>query len=113
MIGNLICTGVQVNFGDSLGPDDFPTTLEATITLKHGRERERGEIESIFNRGDGRLYQSVKSTSANAQTYNTTVDLSGTVLTNENINGILSPSNGGVAGSEAPVTIENITVGGN
>lgn len=112
MIGNLICKNVTVNFGDTLGPDDFPTTLEATFTLSHGRERERGEIESIFNRGDGRLYQSVKSTTANAQTYNTVVDLSGQVLTNENLNGLLSPQNGGVAGSGSPVTNENITLGG-
>jgi hypothetical protein len=110
MIGNLICTGIDVSFNDSLGPDDFPTTIEATITLKHGRSRERGEIESIFNRGDGRLYQSVKSTSANAQTYNTVVDLAGQVSTNENINQFFNPSSG-VPGSESPVTIENITVG--
>jgi hypothetical protein len=66
MIGNLICTGVDVTFGDALGPDDFPTEINAKFTLKHARPRERGEIESIFNRGDGRLYQSVaKTQSAN------------------------------------------------
>jgi hypothetical protein len=102
MIGNLICKDITITFGDSLGPDDFPSTLEAEITLAHGRPRERGEIESIFNRGDGRLYQTVKSTAANAQTYNTVVDLSGQVLTNENINNFFSPANGGVAGSESP-----------
>ena len=110
MIGNLICTGIDVSFNDSLGPDDFPTTIEASITLSHGRSRERGEIESIFNRGDGRLYQSVKSTSANAQTYGTVVDLSGQVFTNENVNKFNNPTSG-VPGSESPVPIENITVG--
>jgi hypothetical protein len=105
MIGNLVCKSVTINFGDALGPDDFPMTLEATITLAHARPRERGEIESIFNRGDGRLYQTVKSTSANAQTYNTIVDLSGQVFTNENVNNFLAPSNGGVAGSEGAVTL--------
>jgi hypothetical protein len=68
MIGNLICTDVKISFSETLGPDDFPTTIDADITLQHARPRERGEIESIFNRGDGRLYQSVASTSANAQT---------------------------------------------
>jgi hypothetical protein len=33
--------------------------------MEHGRPRERGEIESIFNRGDGRLYQSVVKTQSN------------------------------------------------
>jgi len=109
MIGNLICTDITVNFGDALGPDDFPTTLEASITLAHGRPRERGEIESIFNQGDGRLYQTVQSTSSNAQTYNTIVDINGNVLTNENLNNLWgSDDNGGVVGSNAPVTTGNI-----
>ena len=99
MIGNLICSDVTITFGDSLGPDDFPSTLEAVFTLSHGRDRERGEIESIFNQGDGRLYQSVKSTSANAQTYNTAIGLDGTVLTNENLNNFYYNDDGGVAGS--------------
>jgi hypothetical protein len=105
MIGNLICKDVAITFGDLLGPDDFPSTLEASFTLSHGRDRERGEIESIFNQGDGRLYQSVKSTSANAQTYNTVVGLDGTVSTNENLNNFYSTDNGGVAGSGGTVTI--------
>jgi len=62
MIGNLICTSVDVSFSDVLGPDDFPTEINAKFTLKHARPRERGEIESIFNRGDGRLYQSTVRT---------------------------------------------------
>jgi hypothetical protein len=67
MIGNLICTGVDISFGEVLGPDDFPTEITAKFTLKHGRDRERGEIESMFNRGDGRLYQSSLPTYANNQ----------------------------------------------
>jgi hypothetical protein len=67
MIGNLICEGVDISFGEVLGPDDFPTEVIAKFTLKHGRDRERGEIESMFNRGDGRLYQSTLPTYANNQ----------------------------------------------
>lgn len=67
MIGNLICEGVTIDFSDKLGPDDFPCELTATYTLKHGRDRERGEIESMFNRGDGRLYESTLPTSASSQ----------------------------------------------
>jgi hypothetical protein len=62
MIGNLICKSVEITFGDQLGPDDFPTEINAKFTLEHARPRERGEIESIFNRGDGRLYQSTVRT---------------------------------------------------
>lgn len=56
MIGNLICTGVKIEFNDELGPDDFPTELKATITLEHGMPRDRDAIESMFNGGGGRLY---------------------------------------------------------
>jgi hypothetical protein len=47
----------------------------ATFTLHHGRDRERGEIESMFNRGDGRLYQS------NLPTYSNTQSLANVALT--------------------------------
>jgi len=67
MIGNLICTDLNIDFGEVLGPDDFPTEITATFSLKHGRDRERGEIESMFNRGDGRLYQSTLPTYSNTQ----------------------------------------------
>lgn len=75
MIGNLICDNVQIEFGEVLGPDDFPTEIIATFTMLHGRDRERGEIESIFNRGDGRLYQS------NLPTYSNTQSIANVALT--------------------------------
>lgn len=56
MIGNLVCTNVKINFNDDLGPDDFPTEIRATFTLSPGRQRHRGDWESMFNRGNGRLY---------------------------------------------------------
>jgi hypothetical protein len=83
MMGNLICDNVKVEFGDILGPDDFPTTLKATFSLKHGRDKERGEIESIFNRGDGRLYQSSQSTTSSLQSYNSFADTAGNVLSEQ------------------------------
>lgn len=84
MIGNLLCDDVSIEFGEKLGPDDFPTTIKATFTLKHARDRERGEIESIFNRGDGRLYQSTANTSANQQSFGAFADTAGNILT-ENV----------------------------
>jgi len=56
MIGNLICTGVEVEFGNELGPDDFPTEVKFTVNLDHGMPRDRDAIQSIFNRGMGRIY---------------------------------------------------------
>jgi len=90
MIGNLLCDGVSIVFGDTLGPDDFPTTMKATFTLKHARSRERGEIESIFNRGDGRLYHSSQQTSANLQSFGAFADVAGNVLSQDTPNQGLS-----------------------
>ena len=67
MIGNLVCKSLDVKFGENLGPDDFPTEMTATILLQHGIERDRGQIESMFNRGEGRMYQSVAPVYSNSQ----------------------------------------------
>lgn len=56
MIGNLICDTMEIEFGNELGPDDFPTEMRVTIKLDHGMARDRDAIQSIFNRGMGRIY---------------------------------------------------------
>jgi hypothetical protein len=56
MIGNLVCDGVEIKWSDELGPDDFPIGFDAVINLKHGLGRDREAIESMFNRGYGRIY---------------------------------------------------------
>lgn len=57
MIGNLICTEANLKFPEeSIGLDDFPTKVEFEVKLKHGRPRDKGDIESMFNRGQGRLH---------------------------------------------------------
>ena len=56
VIGNLICTKTQIAFKGGLGVDDFPEILEVEISLKPGRPRDKGEIESMFNSGRGRFY---------------------------------------------------------
>lgn len=61
-IGNLICTGIKFAFSDQLGADDFPEEMTATISLEHGRPRDKGDIESMFNRGGGRLHYSYYGT---------------------------------------------------
>lgn len=80
MIGNLICSNVNIEFSEVLGPDDFPTEIIATFTLEHGRDRERGEIESMFNRGDGRLYQSTLDTSSSTQSLDSFAQTDNTAL---------------------------------
>ena len=56
MIGNLVVKNVSIKWSDELGPDDFPIGFTAEITLDHGLGRDRDAIESMFNRGFGRIY---------------------------------------------------------
>ena len=58
MIGNLICTKIEVEFDEDvgLGPDDFPLGFTVTVSLEHGMPRDRDGIESMFNKGAGRIY---------------------------------------------------------
>lgn len=63
MVGNLVCTNVKITLNDDLGPDDFPTEIKASFTLSPGRQRHRGDWESMFNRGNGRLYLGQLATS--------------------------------------------------
>jgi len=73
MIGNLICEGITVEFNEELGPDDFPTEIKINVKLKHAMARDRDAIESIFNRGMGRIYNLPDSFSGSAD-YQTGVD---------------------------------------
>jgi hypothetical protein len=56
MMGNLICSNVAIKLNDVLGPDDFPTEMTATYSMKAARQKHRGDFESMLNRGNGRLY---------------------------------------------------------
>ena len=56
MIGNLIVKDVSITFDEELGPDDFPIGFKAVVELDHGLGRDRDAIESMFNRGFGRIY---------------------------------------------------------
>ena len=44
--------------GEGLGYDDFPVNVAFTATLSHGKPRDAGDIESMFNAGKGRIYMS-------------------------------------------------------
>lgn len=56
MIGNLICKGFEFEMSDHLGADDFPSVLKFTVNLEHGRPRDKGDVESMFGMGGGRMY---------------------------------------------------------
>lgn len=58
VIGNLACTNAEFEFDGPLGYEDFPTKLAVTIKLKPARERDKADVESMFNAGRGRLYLS-------------------------------------------------------
>lgn len=71
VIGNLIVTSSSISFGDELGPDDFPMEMTVNVTLEHGMPRDKSAIESMFNRGHGRIYtlpDNIATTSADGET---------------------------------------------
>ena len=70
VIGNLCMENVQVSFSDSLGMDDFPEEINFKVTLKHGRQRAKQDIESMFNLGGGSLtYSSLPQPSSGFNTF--------------------------------------------
>lgn len=56
MMGNMICKKVEMNLGGGLGWDDFPVECSFTCSMEHGKPRDAGDIESMFNAGRGRIY---------------------------------------------------------
>lgn len=56
VIGNLIVSKMDVQFSDELGPDDFPEEMTVSYTIMHGMARDKGGIQSMFNRGMGKIY---------------------------------------------------------
>ena len=55
VMGNLIIKDTSMEFGNILGADDFPTEVTFTVQLIHARPRDKGDIESMFNYGQGRI----------------------------------------------------------
>lgn len=77
MIGNLVCTDVEMVFGDIMGADDFPTEVEFVVTLKHGKPRDKGDLESMLNLGNGRLYHGINGEFQSSAMSNSLIDTSG------------------------------------
>ena len=60
MMGNMICDNTVMTLGEGLGPDDFPTEVKFEVNLKHGKPRDKGDMENMFNMGRGKIYASAK-----------------------------------------------------
>ena len=54
--GNLALQSSSVEFEGPLGFEGFPSKIKLTVELKPARPRDKGEIESMFNAGRGRMY---------------------------------------------------------
>ena len=57
-MGNMYCDNSVMTLGAGLGADDFPMEVKFEIDLKHGKPRDKGDIENMFNSGRGRIYAS-------------------------------------------------------
>lgn len=56
MMGNMYCDNATMTLGSGLGYDDFPMEVKFEIDVKHAKPRDKGDIENIFNAGNGRIY---------------------------------------------------------
>lgn len=56
MMGNMFCDNTVMTLGNGLGYDDFPVEVKFQVDIKHGKPRDKGDIENMFNAGRGRIY---------------------------------------------------------
>lgn len=56
MMGNMKIEKTTVQFNDILGYDDFPTEIKFSVEISHGKPRDNGGIETMFNGTKGRFY---------------------------------------------------------
>jgi hypothetical protein len=61
MLGNMYCDSAVMTLGDGLGYDDFPMEVKFKLSMKHGKPRDKGDIENMFNIGQGRIYTSARN----------------------------------------------------
>jgi hypothetical protein len=62
MMGNMYCDNNTMTLGSGLGYDDFPMEVKFEIDMKHGKPRDKGDIENMFNAGRGRIYATAAGT---------------------------------------------------
>jgi hypothetical protein len=69
VMGNLIVTNTAMVWDDELGPDDFPTGVKFTVTLKQAQPRDKVAIERMLNLGQGKLTTGSLRTSSYEDTF--------------------------------------------
>ena len=69
VMGDLICTEVKMAWDDEIGPDDFPTGVSFTVTLKQGKPRDKTAIERMLNHGQTKLTAGALRTSSQEDTF--------------------------------------------
>ena len=115
MMGNMICDNSTMTLGKGLGYDDFPMEVKFEIDLKHGKPRDKGDIENMFNAGQGRTYASAASekdilnlAGINVQTYGSKPNV-GTQSLQQSSNQAGASTNAAPASS---INIPSTSVGG-
>lgn len=69
VMGDLLCSDVKMVWDDELGPDDFPTGVMFTVTLRQGKPRDKTAIERMLNHGQTKLTAGALRTSSADDTF--------------------------------------------
>jgi hypothetical protein len=69
VMGDLLCTNVDMKWDEELGPDDFPTGVSFAVTLKQGKPRDKTSIERMLNHGETKLTSGMLRTSSLNDTF--------------------------------------------
>lgn len=107
MMGNMICSDMEMTMGEGLGYDDFPVNVAFTCKLSHGKPRDAAGIEALFNAGKGRYMH----TPFLAELDQLPPDVKKTIQTLNSQLGIKDPNTitGGVNGVDKQSAISNST----
>jgi hypothetical protein len=98
-IGNLVCTGTEIEHYGPLGLDDFPTGLRVKVNLEHAKPRDIMAIEQMYGRGDTRIYSPMGANVMKMYETSTSISIKGVPKTDtkfvDKLNKIVSEVNNG------------------
>jgi hypothetical protein len=69
VMGDLVCSSVEMKWDDEIGPDDFPTGVSFAVTLKQGKPRDKTSIERMLNLGETKLTSGALRTSSESDSF--------------------------------------------
>jgi hypothetical protein len=69
VMGDLLCQDVKMAWDDEIGPDDFPTGVTFSVTLKQGKPRDKTAIERMLNHGQTKITAGALRTSSESDTF--------------------------------------------